>query len=69
MTETLLRQIGAQDILNKPEAAAFLRIKKRTLDDWMRRGLLPYCKLPSGSVRFRRDHLLAFVAQFEAKRR
>ena len=69
MTETFLQHIGAQEILNKPEAAAFLRIKKRTLDCWMQRGLLPFSKLPSGSVRFRKDQLLAFVANFETKRR
>jgi carboxylesterase type B len=60
MTETFLRHIGAQEILNKPEAATFLRIKKRTLDVWMTKGL-PYAKLPSGAVRFRRDQLLAWV--------
>jgi len=66
MTETFLQHIGAQDILNKPEAAAFLRIKKRTLDDWMRRGLIPYSKLPTGTVRFRRSQLLEFLAKFQS---
>jgi predicted site-specific integrase-resolvase len=69
MTEAFLQHIGAQEILDKPEAAAFLRIKKRTLDSWMHKGLVPYCKLPSGAVRFRKDHLLAFVTRFEAKHR
>jgi len=66
MTEAFLQHIGAQDILNKPEAAAFLRIKKRTLDDWMRRGLIPYSKLPTGTVRFRRSQLLEFLAKFQS---
>jgi Helix-turn-helix domain len=66
--EALLKQVGAQEILDKPEAAAFLRIKKRTLDSWMRQGL-PYIKVPfGGSVRFQRTHLIAFLAQFETKR-
>ena len=69
MTETLIQHNGPLEIMDKREAAAFLRIRPRTLDDWQKRGLIPYCKLPSGSVRFRRDHLLAFVAQFEARRR
>ena len=67
MTETFLRHIGAQDILDKPEAAYFLRIQKRTLDDWMRKGIVPFSKLPSGAVRFRRDHLLDFVGNYATK--
>jgi excisionase family DNA binding protein len=52
-------------ILNKDEAADFLRIKRRTLDDWMRRGRIPYIKLPSKAVRFRADQLLEFLGKFE----
>src|SRR5262245_12972105 len=47
-------------IFDKPEAAAFLCIKGRTLDDWMRRKRVPFSKLPSGAVRFRRDQLVEF---------
>ena len=47
-------------VLDKPEAATFLRIKKRTLDVWMTKGL-PHIKLPSGGVRFRRDQLLEWL--------
>ena len=60
MNDVIRHQIGAQEVYDKPEAAEFLRIKKRTLDVWMTRGL-PYSKLPSGAVRFRRDQLLAWV--------
>ena len=51
-------------ILTKDEAAEFLRIKRRTLDDWMRRGRIPYIKLPSKAVRFRVDQLLEFLSRF-----
>jgi excisionase family DNA binding protein len=54
-------------VLDKPEAATFLRIKKRTLDDWMRKRRIPFSKLPSGAVRFRKDQLLEFLARFEVK--
>jgi excisionase family DNA binding protein len=49
-----------QQLFDKPEAAEFLRIKKRTLDEWMRKRRVPFLKLPSGAVRFRRDQLLEF---------
>lgn len=54
-------------VWTKPEAAEFLRIKPRTLDDWMRKKRIPFCKLPSGAVRFRTDQLLAFLSKFEVK--
>jgi excisionase family DNA binding protein len=54
-------------VLNKPEAAELLIIKPRTLDDWMRKKRIPFCKLPSGAVRFRTDQLLAFLSKFEVK--
>jgi excisionase family DNA binding protein len=52
-------------VLTKSEAAEFLRIKTRTLDEWMRLKRVPYAKLPSGTVRFRRDQLLQFLGKFE----
>ena len=58
-----------QQVLDKPEAAAFLRIKKRTLDEWMKKRRVPFLKLPSGAVRFRKDHLLEFISQFEINAR
>ena len=67
MTETLIQHNGPLDIMDKPEAAVFLRIKKRTLDDWMHKKIVPFSKLPSGAVRFRRDHLLSFVAKYANK--
>jgi Helix-turn-helix domain len=60
MNDVIRHTIGAREIYDKPEAAEFLRIKKRTLDVWMTKGL-PYAKLPSGAVRFRRDQLLNWL--------
>jgi predicted site-specific integrase-resolvase len=57
---------GSEDeILDKPGASKLLKISTRTLDDWMRRKVVPYAKLPSGTVRFRRSQLLEFVARYE----
>ncbi len=52
-------------VLTKAEAADLLRIKTRTLDEWMRLKRVPFCKLPSGTVRFRREQLLEFLGRFE----
>jgi predicted site-specific integrase-resolvase len=56
-------------IFNKKQAATFLQIKPRTLDEWMKRQRVPFLKLPSGAVRFRKDHLLEFISQFEINAR
>jgi excisionase family DNA binding protein len=37
--------------VTKPEMAARLKVQVRTVDNWMRRGILPYIKIGS-SVRF-----------------
>lgn len=48
-------------VLDKIAAAAFLGISKRTIDDWIASKIIPYTKLPSGAVRFRREQLLGFM--------
>ena len=53
------------EILDKPGASEILRISTRTLDEWMLRKMVPYAKLPSGTVRFRRSQLLEFIAKRE----
>ena len=55
----------AETVWDKPETAEFLKIKVRTLDDWMRKKRIPFAKLPSGAVRFRKSQLLAFIAKYE----
>jgi predicted site-specific integrase-resolvase len=54
-----------REILDKPAASDLLQIHPRTLDDWMRKKIIPYAKLPSGTVRFRRSQLLEFIAKHE----
>jgi predicted site-specific integrase-resolvase len=58
---------AVEEVYRKRGACALLKIQPRTLDDWMRKGL-PYIKLPSGAVRFRRTQLLEFLAKFETRR-
>lgn len=53
------------EVLTKIEAAAFLGISPRSLDEWMKKGFMPFCKLPTGSVRFRRSQLIDALARFE----
>lgn len=48
------------ELLTKSEAAELLRIKPRTLAEWIRRCRIPYYKLPSGAIRFRKDSLLEY---------
>ena len=52
-------------IMDKLGASALLQIRPRTLDEWMRKKIVPYAKLPSGTVRFRRSQLLEFIAKHE----
>jgi Helix-turn-helix domain len=52
-------------VFDKPETCAFLCIAPRTLDEWMRRKRIPFSKLPSGAVRFRRDQLIEFLKKYE----
>jgi hypothetical protein len=55
-----------REILDKPGASELLQIHPRTLlDEWMRKKIVPYAKLPSGTVRFRRSQLLGFIAKYE----
>ena len=63
MSEATHPQI--REILDKPGASDLLQIHPRTLDDWMRKKIVPYAKLPSGTVRFRRSQLLEFIARYE----
>jgi excisionase family DNA binding protein len=53
------------EVLDKPTAAELLKISTRTLDDWMRKKRIPFCKLPSGTVRFRRAQLMDFISKYE----
>ena len=60
--------ITNDEVLDKPGASKLLIIKERTLAEWMRRGIVPFAKLPSGAVRFRRSQLIDFIAKHEVAR-
>lgn len=63
--EQLTRLVAQQDeILNKKETANALRISVRTADKWMRKGILPFVKMPTGAVRFRRSHILGLMDRY-----
>ena len=54
------RNSGLPELLTKAEAAAFLRIKPRTLDDWRASKALP-CIERGRWIRFRRSDLERFL--------
>lgn len=56
-----------EEIFNKESVAAFLRVKPRTIQEWMKKGLIPYSKLPSGSVRFRKSKIMAWMEKFTSR--
>ena len=58
-------QVG--EVLRKAEASKLISVSPRTLDDWMKRGIVPFSKLPTGAVRFRRSQLLAFLDKYQTK--
>jgi hypothetical protein len=53
------------EVMNKKQAAGFIQVSKRTLDSHMQKGWIPFCKLPSGIVRFRRSQLVAFLDTYQ----
>ncbi len=56
-----------QGLLDADEAATLLAVKRGTIYDWASRGLLPHVRILAGKrrpvVRFRRDDLVAFLAE------
>jgi len=46
--------------LNKAQAAEVLRVTKRTVDNWMRRGFIPYYRI-GRMISFRREDLLKAI--------
>jgi excisionase family DNA binding protein len=54
---------GSDALLTKRELAPKLKISRRTLDGWMRKGRVPFMKLGK-SVRFRWPDVLERLSQF-----
>lgn len=59
--------ISHQTFLTKAEAAQFLRVSVRTVDNWMRRRLIAYYRV-GGTVRFRRSDLEQNTGTYMARR-
>ncbi len=53
---------STDEILEKPETAGRLKVSPRTLDEWMRKGWVPYLKIGK-TVRFRWADVLEKLAQ------
>jgi excisionase family DNA binding protein len=63
-SEAAANDRASDGLLRKPELARKLSISKRTLDAWMKRGLVPFLKLGGKSVRFRLRDVLAKLDQY-----
>lgn len=51
-------------LLDKKQAAAYLKIGIRTLDGWMSQKIIPYYKIAGKSVRFKTADLDAALEKF-----
>ena len=57
---SLRRRLCTLDLLTKKQAAEFLTIAVRTLDDWRKASLIPFIRR-GGFIRFRREDLEKFL--------
>ncbi len=55
---------SAPEVLDKRDAAAYLRIGVRTLDSYMQRRLIPFFRIGGKTVRFKRSDLDAALERF-----
>ena len=60
---SLRQRLSTPDLLDKQQAAEFLTIAVRTLDDWRKAKLIPYIHR-GGYIRFRRDDLEIFLDSY-----
>jgi excisionase family DNA binding protein len=51
----------APEFLSTREAAELIRVNERSILNYRKTGRLPFAKLDSGAVRFRREHVLALM--------
>ena len=61
--EELERAQAADELLDAKEAAAFLKVKVRTLWEWRRLGKIPFVKVGPKCYRYKRSDLREFVSQ------
>lgn len=50
------------ELLTVAETAAMFEVSDETIHRWARKGMLPYVPLPSGTKRFKRAVVEAFLA-------
>lgn len=53
-----------QSLLDKGEAAKYLKLSPRTVDCYLQKGLLPFYKIGGKTVRFRQSDLDAALEKF-----
>jgi excisionase family DNA binding protein len=56
-----------QALLTKKEAAQMLNVSVSTIDRWMEARRIAYIKMPSGSIRFKVQHLENLLNKWEYK--
>jgi excisionase family DNA binding protein len=54
----------AEGLLTKFEISSRLRISTRSVDEWMRKGRIPYIKIGGKTVRFRWDDVLEKLSAY-----
>ncbi len=57
---TLVGQ-GQERLMDTAEAAAFLKLKPRTVGDLVRRGEIPHLRIGSQIIRFKREELESYM--------
>lgn len=53
----------ANELLTPEQAGAAAGVTAETVRRWAKKGLVPHVVLPSGQIRFRPDHLDAFLRE------
>lgn len=53
------------DYLTKKQVAKLVQTSPRTIDAYMMKGILPFIKMPTGSVRFRRSQIIEALNKFQ----
>ena len=54
----------AEGLLTKFDISSRLRISTRSVDEWMRKGRIPYIKIGGKTVRFRWDDVLEKLSAY-----
>jgi helix-turn-helix protein len=58
-------QEHSSDLLTEKEAGQFLRLCPRALINWRNRGIVPYIRLGTRAIRYRRSSLVAMLERME----